>query len=150
MALRSPRSDARRAALLHGASAAVLLMFLQGCGVGFDVPARAELRADAASSAAGRKVRLVTSTEFVEGEGDLPLGIRLLKADTVDVTLPFQRDVEIQFHNGQRKLYVELYGLDGESTRVRLRVHIQERPWYDTTLDLREYRHRFVWGTGRG
>jgi hypothetical protein len=125
----------------------LLALTLAGCTPAFEPPASAEVRADAPASAAGRRVRLVTSSEF-QSSGDTPPAVVLAHADTVDLTLPFTREVEIQLHEGQRKLYVELSALEPGSAPVRLRVEIQDTNWYDLTLDLLEFRHRFVYTRG--
>jgi hypothetical protein len=151
MALRGAKAKGRQAAaqqvVRRSAPAAAMLMLLQACGDPFSPPESAEVRADAPASATGRRVRLVTASEFTSS-GEVPPNVVLAHADTVELTLPFQREVEIQFHNGQQKLYVELSALEPGSAPVRLRVDIKDDNWYDRTLDLLEFRHRFVYTRG--
>ena len=124
-----------------------MLIASASCNAVFDAPVSAEVRADAPASAAGRRVRLITSSEF-QASGETPPSVSLARADTMDLTLPFEREVEIGFYNGQRKLYVELFALEPGSAPVRLRVEIQDASWYDRTLDLLDFRHRFVYTRG--
>jgi hypothetical protein len=69
--------------------------------------------------------------------------VYLARADTVQVTLPFEDEVDVGSHAGQRKLYVEVRGVDRKSVSTRLRITIQNQSWYDRTLDLSEWFHRF-------
>lgn len=124
-------------------AAAALLLTALSCTMDPGVPAEARVRVDVPSSASGSHVWLVTSTEFQYDPG-AQSPVHLLSADTTGATVPFDRDLEIGSHAGERKLYVEVRGVDGESLSTRLRVTIQNRPWYDETLDLSEWYHRFV------
>jgi hypothetical protein len=142
------RRPRRRSALAAGALASALLATLAACdSVAFEPPASAKIRADAPAGLAGKRVRLISATEF-QSTGETPPSVALARADTVDLTLPFTREVEIRSHDGARKLYVELYSLESGSLPVRLRVDIQDLSWYDNTLDLVEWRHRFVFVRG--
>jgi hypothetical protein len=122
---------------------------LQACSMEPAVPASARVRVDVPPTASGTPVWLVTSFEFqYDPDADSP--VYLARADTVQLTAPFDRDVEIGSHGGANKLYVEVRSVDGRSVSTRLRVTIENQPWYDRTLDLSEWFHRFSYVRARG
>jgi hypothetical protein len=141
------RPARRRSLLVRGALSSVLLASLPACDSLFSPPVSAEVRADAPAGAVGKRVRLISATDF-QSTGESPPNVVFTHADTVELTLPFTRDVEIRSHNGQRKLYLEVSSLEAGSLPVRLRVDIQDLSWYDLTLDLLDLRHRFVFVRG--
>jgi hypothetical protein len=126
----------------------LMLVALQGCLTDSSIPTRARITVDGPTAAAGTPVRLVSSSELQADRGDAT-NVLLIRADTAELTVPFTHDLEIRSHAGERKLYVEVAGVDGRSAAVRLRVTIQDTNWYDRTLDLSEMFHRFLFVQGR-
>ena len=135
------RSGALGAALL----AASLALVVVGCDMDFEIPTTARITANALSSAPpGTRVLLVTASELQSASGTPP-GVYLIRADTTELTLPFDRDVEIRSHEGARKLYVEVRPVQPSGEQVRLKIVISDLTWYDLSLDLREMYHRFLY-----
>ena len=123
----------------------MLALLLVGCGMDFEIPTTAQVTANAlGSTPPGTRILLVTASELQPATGT-PQGVILIHADTTEVTLPFDRDVEIRSHEGARKLYVEVRALQPSSQQVRVKIVISDLTWYDLTLNLMESYHRFLY-----
>jgi hypothetical protein len=134
------RSRTVRTALL----ATSLALLLVGCDMDFEIPTTARITANALSSPAGTRMLLVTASELQSASGS-PQDVYLIHADTTELTLPFDRDVEIRSHDGARKLYVEVRPVQPSGEQVRVKIVISDLTWYDLSLDLSERYHRFLY-----
>jgi hypothetical protein len=121
------------------------VLLLVGCHMDFEIPTTARVTANALGSApSGTRILLVTASELQSVSGT-PQSVYLIDADTTELTLPFDRNVEIRSHEGARKLYVEVRPVQPSGQDVHVKIVISELTWYDLTLNLSDRYHRFLY-----
>ncbi len=125
--IQSPRG--RRRAAGHLAGAALLTLLAGGCGVLLLEPTDPKTARVSVQAAVATQARVMVSTRFntlsVDRGG---IGIDLLDADTMWVTLPFTTTYDIDL---TKRFFFRVFEVEPTLSEVTMQVQINSEPRYD-------------------
>ena len=109
-----------------------VLGVVSGCGLADDPsPNRARLTIE---GDAGKQVRLIVSTEFVAAVNESGITrVVIIKSDTVQVTLPYQREYNIE---AQGRFFAETARSAEDLASVHMQVFVDSRKQFDESGKL--------------